>query len=135
MVAHTQKSYVSLRGRPPFLLHVSLKHEQIVDASAYPFVVPAVRALDALPLASVTYFVGENGSESRRSSKRLPSLRASMPKGDRPTSPSAPVPPNLRCIGASALHAAREAQDGLLPRGESFYNVASEIDRLDVGDS
>jgi predicted ATPase len=46
----------------PFLLHVSLKHEQVVDASVYPFVVAAVRALDGLSLASVTYFVGENGS-------------------------------------------------------------------------
>ena len=51
---------------------------------------------------------GRTARESPRSSKRLPWLRASMPKAERPTSPSAPVPRSLPCMAASALHAARD---------------------------
>ena len=47
----------------PYLREISLKREQIGDASAYPFSIPAVRELDLLEFhPDVTFFVGENGS-------------------------------------------------------------------------
>ena len=120
----------------PFLLNVSLKREQVVDPSAYPFVVPAVRALDALPLASVTYFVGENGSGKSTLLEAIAVAAGFNAEGGTSNfsfSTRATESPLHRCIGLARSD--RRPRTGFFLRAESFYNVASEIDRLDVGDS
>jgi predicted ATPase len=136
MVAHTQKRYIRFVADPPFLLHVSLKHEQVVDPSAYPFVVPAVRALDALPLASVTYFVGENGSGKSTLLEAIAVAAGFNAEGGTSNfsfSTRATESPLHRCIRLA--RSVRRPRTGFFLRAESFYNVASEIDRLQVGDS
>lgn len=45
----------------PFVCSVHVMHDRIEDAAKYPFSLPPVRALDGLELATVTYFIGENG--------------------------------------------------------------------------
>ncbi|HEY0564449.1 MAG TPA: AAA family ATPase, partial [Terriglobales bacterium] len=45
------------------LKRITLLRERVGDWNAYPFTVPAVRALDTIELRSrVVFFVGENGS-------------------------------------------------------------------------
>ena len=46
----------------PFLRNVLVMAEKIPNPGIYPVDLPAVRALDGLKLAPVTFFVGENGS-------------------------------------------------------------------------
>ncbi len=46
-----------------FLRAVRLEREGVPSFDVYPFAIPAVRAIDELPLdAKLTFFVGENGS-------------------------------------------------------------------------
>ena len=120
----------------PFLLRVSLKHEQVVDASAYPFVAPAVRALDGLTLASVTYFVGENGSGKSTLLEAIAVAAGFNAEGGTSNfafSTRATESPLHGCIRLARSE--RRPRTGFFLRAESFYNVASEIDRLGVGDS
>ena len=69
-------------------------------ADSYLFRLPAVQALirdRELPFSgSVTFFVGENGTESPLCWRRLLSPLALMPKAAPRTSGSQPVPPTLR---------------------------------------
>lgn len=46
----------------PFLRSVLLDRDRIEHPDEYPFVLPAVQALEHLELPAVTYFIGENGS-------------------------------------------------------------------------
>lgn len=46
-----------------FLRALRLRRDKVPDFGAYPFHIPAVRALDRLELhPAVTFFIGENGS-------------------------------------------------------------------------
>jgi predicted ATPase len=45
---------------PPYLVRLQLKDAP--DGSDYPFSLPLIRSLDIEFTASVTYFVGENGT-------------------------------------------------------------------------
>jgi predicted ATPase len=47
---------------PPYLTRLHLKEQAVVDTGAYPFTIPAVRALDIAFTSPVTFFVGENGT-------------------------------------------------------------------------
>lgn len=47
----------------PYLRRVAFNDTAGIDAGAYPFSIPAVRALEGIAFhADVTFFVGENGS-------------------------------------------------------------------------
>ena len=47
----------------PYLLHMEVLRDRIVDPERHPFDVPAVRDLGVLPFhPQVTFLVGENGS-------------------------------------------------------------------------
>jgi predicted ATPase len=47
----------------PFLIHVELLRETVRSFDVYPLSLPAVRALDTLPLnPKVTFFVGDSGA-------------------------------------------------------------------------
>lgn len=47
----------------PYLREISLKPEKVLDATKYPFTIPAVRHLDGLTFdLDVTFLIGENGA-------------------------------------------------------------------------
>ncbi len=47
----------------PYLREISLKPEKVLDATKYPFTIPAVRHLDGLKFdLDVTFLIGENGA-------------------------------------------------------------------------
>jgi predicted ATPase len=113
----------------PFLDSVRLIPER-VEKGRYPFDLPAVRALDGLRFETVTYFVGENGSGKSTVLETLAvALGFNAEGGTR----------NFRFATRSsesplhqALRPVRRAhpRDGFFLRAESFFNVASEIDRV-----
>ena len=116
-----------------YLSEVQLKPTAPVDPPAFPFTLPAIRSLTRLPLhPNVTFLVGENGSGK---STLLEAIAVGM---------------GFNAVGGSknfkfatyeshsVLHdhlrlvrGFERPRDGFFLRAESFYNVSSEIERLD----
>lgn len=121
-----------MRARP-FLSDVSLKPSAQPLMGGFPFSLPVVRALGTLPLhPRVTFFVGENGSGK---STLLEAIAVAMglnaEGGGRNFSFATRA-------SHSDLHAHLRLVRGITPprdsyflRAESFFNVSSEIERLD----
>jgi predicted ATPase len=121
-------------GQEPFLREVSLKRERAGDADRYPFSIPAVRHLDGLQFhPDVTFFVGENGSGKSTLLEGIALALGFGPEGGTK---------NTRFETASTtsgLHEAlrivrsfRKPRDHYFLRAESFFNVATDIRRLDA---
>jgi len=116
-----------------YVRHVSLKRESIDSFDRYPFSLPSVRALDTLELhPKITFLVGENGSGK---STLLEAIAVSL--GFNPEGGTR----NFR-FGTRASHSVlneyiriakgiRQPKDGFFLRAESFFNVSTEIERLD----
>ena len=120
---------------PPFIRSVILLRERIDKLDAYPFSLPAVQALDGLALSAVTYFVGENGSGKSTILEALAVASGFNAEGGtvnfrfetRRTESEL-----HRCIRIART---RRPKTGFFLRAESFYNVATEIERLGVGNA
>jgi predicted ATPase len=116
-----------------YAIDVTLRRDDVPSFEAYPFSLPAVRHLDVLKLhPAVTYLVGENGSGK---STLLEAIAVSC--GFNPEGGSKNFRFGTR-ISHSVLHAylrvakgVRRPRDGFFLRAESFFNVATEIERLD----
>lgn len=116
-----------------YVRHVSLKRESIDSFDRYPFSLPSVRSLDTLELhPKITFLVGENGSGK---STLLEAIAVSL--GFNPEGGTR----NFR-FGTRASHSVlneyiriakgiRQPKDGFFLRAESFFNVSTEIERLD----
>ncbi|HTV84987.1 MAG TPA: AAA family ATPase [Dyella sp.] len=117
-----------------YILQIGLKRDKVPSFEHYPFSLPAVRALDTLePHPKVTFFVGENGSGK---STLLEAIAVAMGFNAEGGSK------NFR-FGTRLSHSAlneylriakgvRRPRDGFFLRAESFFNVATEIERLDL---
>jgi predicted ATPase len=116
-----------------FLIEVSLKREEVPSFDRYPFSLPSVRALDVLRLhPSVTFLIGENGSGKSTLLEAIAIAWGFNAEG------------GSKNFGFSThrshseLHkylrlarGIRKPKTGWFLRAESFFNVASEIDRRD----
>ncbi|HEY3450865.1 MAG TPA: AAA family ATPase [Myxococcales bacterium] len=112
---------------------VALLRERVTKPDAYPFSIPAIRALETLELdPKVTFFVGENGAGKSTLVEAIAVAAGFNPEGGSK---------NFRFEtrrSESELHQAlriargtRRERDGFFLRAESYFNVATEIDRLD----
>lgn len=118
---------------PHFLRSLRLLRAEVPSFDAYPFSLPAVRELFELTFhPSVTYLVGENGSGK---STLLEAI--AVASGFNPEGGSRNFAFNTHA-SHSELHrflrlsrGYKRPKDGYFLRAESFYNVASEIERLD----
>ena len=123
-------------SRGPYLVDVQLLRDRVPAADQYPFSLPAVRHLSVLPFhPNVTFFVGENGSGKSTLLEALAIACDLNPEGG-----SANF--NFEsCASHSQLEKFLRVGRLLLPpdsfffRAESFYNVATEVDRLGVNKS
>lgn len=116
-----------------FLSQVSLNRDSVDSFERYPFNLPSVRHLDQLDIdARLTIFVGENGSGK---STLLEAMAVSLgfnPEGGsrnfgfRTRESHSPLHRHLRLVKGY-----RRPRDGFFLRAESFFNVATEIERLD----
>ena len=117
-----------------FLRTVAVVRERIADPAAYPFALPVVRALVDAPiaLAPVTYFVGENGSGKSTLLEAVAVATGFNAEGGTKNFAFAtrrsesPLHQALR-LGRGA----RRPRTGFFLRAESFFNVATEIERMD----
>jgi predicted ATPase len=116
-----------------YLIEIKLRRDEVPNFSAYPFCLDAVRTLEALELhPNVTYLVGENGSGKSTLLEAVAVAWGFNAEG------------GTRNFGFgtrkshSGLHkylrlskGIRRPKDGFFLRAESFFNVATEIERLD----
>ena len=111
---------------------VVLKRDGI-DPNAYPFSIPALRDLEELALdPAVTFFVGENGSGKSTMVEAIAVAAGLNPEGGsrhvRMTTRASesPLHRSVRLVRGS-----RKIRDGYFLRAESFFNVATYLERLD----
>jgi predicted ATPase len=117
-----------------YVSRVALLRNKVESFELYPFCLPAIRSLDHIDLhPKVTFFVGENGSGK---STLLEAIAVSLGFNAEGGSK------NFR-FGTrhshSELHAylrvakgIKRPRDGFFLRAESFFNVATEIEKLDA---
>jgi len=102
----------------------------------YPFSLPAVRAIDGLELDRVTYFVGENGSGKSTVLEAVAVASGLNAEGGTTNFSFATRPsesPLHQCL--RLVRAARRPRTSFFLRAETFYNVATEVERLGIGSS
>ena len=119
----------------PYLLHLELLRDRIPDGSRFPYNLPAVRGLTTLPFhPKVTFLVGENGSGKSTLLEAIAVACELNPEGGSRNfnfatrSSHSPLDECVRLAKAPVMPG-----DSYFLRAESFYNVATEIERLGVG--
>src|SRR5438093_739503 len=116
-----------------YVIDVRLKRDEVPSFDVYPFSLSAVKYLDVLPLhPAVTFLVGENGSGKSTLLEAIAVSCGFNAEGGTK---------NFRFgtrMSHSLLHeyiriakGIRRPKDGFFLRAESFFNVATEIERLD----
>jgi predicted ATPase len=117
-----------------YLEAVRLVRDSVRDFKVYPFSVPSIQSLDELELdAKVTFLIGENGSGKSTLIEAIAVLAGFNAEGGSK---------NFRFgtrRSESSLHqfmrpvrGHRRPRDGFFLRAESYFNVATEIERLDA---
>jgi predicted ATPase len=118
-----------------FVSRVTLLRDKVDSFESYPFALPATRSFEQVDLhPKVTFFIGENGSGKSTLLEAIAvSLGFNAEGGGR----------NFRFAtrrSHSKLHeylrtvkGFRQPKDGFFLRAESFFNVATEIEKLDEG--
>jgi predicted ATPase len=116
-----------------YLLEVRLKRDRVPSFDQYPLSLPVARNLGTLELhPKVTFFVGENGSGKSTLLEAIAIAWGFNPEGGSKNF-------RFQTRGShSKLHeyltlsrGVKRPRDGYFLRAESFFNVASEIERLD----
>lgn len=117
----------------PYLLHVELLQDRIPSADRFPYNLPAVRHLRTLAFhPKVTFLIGENGTGKSTLLEAIAVACGLNPEGGSRNfnfatrASHSPLDECLRLARTSAFPG-----DSYFLRAESFYNVASEIERLD----
>lgn len=117
-----------------YLIDVQLRRDDVPSFADYPFALPAIRNLDTIALhPAVSFLVGENGSGKSTLLEAIAVACGFNPEGGTR---------NFR-FGTRASHSnlheylrigkgIRRPRDGFFLRAESFFNVATEIERLDA---
>ena len=116
-----------------YVSRVSLIRDRVESFNQYPFSLPAIRSLDYIELhPKITFFVGENGSGK---STLLEAIAVSL--GFNPEGGTRNFNFGTRQSHSRLNEYLRIAKgikrpsDGFFLRAESFFNVATEIERLD----
>lgn len=116
-----------------YLIEFTLKRDKIESFEAYPFNLQAVKGLKSLSLNSaVTFFIGENGSGKSTLLEAIAVAWGFNPEGGTK---------NFK-FGTRSSHSslweyirlsrsAKKARDGFFLRAESYFNLATEIEKLD----
>ncbi len=117
----------------PYLFHIELLRDRIPDAGNYPYNLPAIQHLSTLEFhPKVTFFVGENGSGKSTLLEAIAVGCGLNPEGGSRNFNFATRASHSRLC--ECLRLARPPGvpgDSFFLRAESFFNVASEIERLD----
>ena len=116
-----------------YVADVSLKRNEIGSFDTYPFSLAAVRGLETLELhPAVTFFVGENGSGKSTLLEAIAVVCGFNAEGGSKNFRFGTRDSHSelhRFLSVSRGHP--RPRDGFFFRAESFFNVATEIERLD----
>jgi predicted ATPase len=118
-----------------FLVEMWLDSEAAQSARGYPFDLPVVRALGREPLRfhpQVTYLIGENGSGKSTLMEAMAVALGFNPEGGTQNFHFTTRASHSDLHEAIRIARGRRAHRGFFFRAESFFNVATEIDNLDV---
>ncbi|GAA0654732.1 AAA family ATPase [Brevundimonas lenta] len=117
----------------PYWIEARLERREGWDDDAYPFNLPVVRTTDVLSFhPRVTFLVGENGSGKSTLVEALAVAWGFNAEGGSRNfgfSTRGSHSPLHRFV--RPVRAAHRPNDGFFLRAESYFNVASEIERLD----
>ncbi|MGN6182377.1 MAG: AAA family ATPase [Thermoanaerobaculia bacterium] len=115
-----------------FVLGVEIIESRVPDWNEYPFSLPAVRALNGLKFdTAVTFLVGENGVGKSTLLESIAVAYGFNAEGGSRNFNFASRETHSPLHSAVRLHkSARKPSDGFFLRAETFYNVASEVERL-----
>ena len=116
---------------PPFLKRVTMNAQRIPREKTHPFDLPLFRdgAFELAFEKPVTVIVGENGvGKSTLLEAIAGQIGFSMQSGTRGFASDEPAPPLAQCLRLAWLP---KVTTGFFLRAESFFNLASQIDRLD----
>jgi predicted ATPase len=116
----------------PFIRRILVVEERIEDPSAFPFTLPAVKQLDGIELAPVTYFVGENGSGKSTILEAIAVAAGYNAEGGTKNFRFSTRPSESVLHRALRLSRVGREKTGFFLRAESFFNVATQIDELQV---
>jgi len=119
-----------------FLRSISLKHDSIDDYNSYPFSIPAINQLVELDFSpTVTFIVGENGSGKSTIIEAIAVALGFNPEGGTKNftfethANHSDLHKHLRLVRSP-----QRPSDGFFLRAESFYNLATTIERLDINE-
>lgn len=119
----------------PYIREVILRREDVPSFDQYPFCLNAIKDLTRIPFERpVTFFIGENGSGKSTLLEAIAVASGLNPEGGSKNF-SFSTYTSHSCLDqyltlAKGVHLPR---DRFFLRAESYYNVASEIERLDNG--
>lgn len=124
------------RSKPgPYLVHLELLRDRIPDPNRFPYTLPAVRHLATLSFhPKVTFLIGENGTGKSTLLEAIAVGCGLNPEGGSRNfnfATRASHSPLDECMRLART--ANQPGDCYFLRAESFYNVATEIERLDQG--
>ncbi|KDP85768.1 hypothetical protein CF70_011955 [Cupriavidus sp. SK-3] len=116
-----------------FISRVSLRRDIVDSFERYPFCLPAVRALDAMEMhPKVTFLVGENGSGKSTLMEAIAvAMGYNAEGGTRNFSFGTRRSHSVLHEYLRIARGFKRPRDGFFLRAESFFNVATEIERLD----
>ncbi len=116
---------------PGYIREVRLEREKVPGFGSYPFSIPAVRAMESLRFhPMVTFLVGENGSGKSTLVEAVAQAVGLNAEGGSKNfrfatrASESPLGEYLKVVRGH-----EREKDGFFLRAESFYNVATEIER------
>jgi len=116
-----------------FLRAIRLIRDQVPSFDRYPFSIPAIRTLDELPLdPRVTFLVGENGSGKSTLIEAIAVVAGfNAEGGSRNFAFSTRRSESELHRFLRPVRGTRRPRDGFFLRAESYFTVASEMERLE----
>jgi predicted ATPase len=118
----------------PFLRSLELRRELVADPGVYPFSIPAVASLETLPLhPHVTLLAGANGSGKSTLTEAIAVACGLNPEGGGRNLHFQTRPSHSQLADVIRLvRGARHPKTDFFLRAEAFFNVASELEQLQV---
>jgi predicted ATPase len=117
-----------------FLTRVSLQREKVANFERYPFNLPALKDFEKIDLhPRLTFLVGENGSGKSTLLEAIAVALGFNPEGGTRNFSFSTRPSHSDLADFLRLaQGSKRPRDGFFLRAESFFNVATEIERMDA---